>query len=72
MNSGMLNPYQTFGMQQGWICPRCNTVNAPTTPYCYRCAPPGAQVAKDTTGVNPMEHKPITTRAGDYDNKDHP
>lgn len=53
--------YQNFGMpQQGWLCPKCGTVNAPFMPHCPRCAPPGTQVAKDTTGTNPKANMPYT------------
>ena len=27
-------------MQQGWICPKCNSVYGPFTNECYRCNEP--------------------------------
>lgn len=30
---------KSFGVAQGWICPKCRAVLAPNQPYCVFCAP---------------------------------
>jgi hypothetical protein len=49
-------------MQQGWLCPRCNVVNAPYAMFCAHCMPPNVTTAP-TTGTNPNPLPTVTTAA---------
>ena len=40
---------KSFGVAQGWLCPKCGAVLAPNQPYCSFCAP----VPQITCGFNP-------------------
>ena len=41
-------PSRTFGLTQGWACPKCGAVLAPNQAYCVFCAP----APKITCGMN--------------------
>jgi hypothetical protein len=53
-------PYTPL-MAPGWLCHRCNTVNAPTTPWCYRCAPPSLVATQGTDTGTPPQLWPTTS-----------
>ena len=39
------------GIQQGWQCPVCKRVYAPSTPMCYYCGGDSKTVNVDSTGT---------------------
>ena len=43
----MMN-YETHYVNQGWQCPICKTVYAPTTPMCFRCSGNASPITCDT------------------------
>jgi hypothetical protein len=47
----MINlPKFEFAIQQGWLCHRCNKVNAPFTPQCF-CSLDSYTITHATKGV---------------------
>lgn len=43
-------PMQNWNIQQGWQCPVCKSVMAPTQPFCVFCSPKKTEIKETTNG----------------------